>query len=111
MEDKYNFISEDEIKRRTSAVWPYCHFKPGRPVDPAEIDALMNGLIDIHVHGAPAGGWLAGRPTVVHTTMEASREKVAGLVFKDHNRGGVWRERHLGRHHEKRHHHDFGNPL
>jgi hypothetical protein len=85
MEDKYNFISENEIKIRSSAVWPYCHFKPGRPVDPAEIDALMNGLIDIHVHGAPAGGWLAGRPTVVHTTMEASREKVAGLVFKEHN--------------------------
>ena len=78
-------IDEDEIKRRGSAVWPYVHFKPGTPVDPAEIDKLMNGLVDIHVHGAPAGGWLAGRPTVVHTTMEASKEKVGALVFKDHN--------------------------
>lgn len=78
-------IDEDEIKRRGSSVWPYVHFKPGTPVDPAEIDKLMDGMIDIHVHGAPAGGWLAGRPTVVHTTMEASKEKVGALVFKDHN--------------------------
>ncbi|MPM06866.1 hypothetical protein SDC9_53169 [bioreactor metagenome] len=78
-------IDENEIKRRGSAVWPYIHFKPGRPVDPSEIDSMMNGLVDIHVHGAPAGGWLAGRPTVVHTTMEASKEKVKALVFKDHN--------------------------
>lgn len=48
-------IDEDEIKRRGSAVWPYVHFKPGTPVDPAEIDKLMDGLVDIHVHGAPAG--------------------------------------------------------
>jgi len=78
-------IDENEIKRRGSAVWPYVHFKPGTPVDPAVVDSLMDGLIDIHVHGAPAGGWLAGRPTVVHTTMEASKEKVYALVFKDHN--------------------------
>ncbi len=78
-------IDENEIRRRGSSVWPYVHFKPGTPVDPSEIDELMDGLVDIHVHGAPAGGWLAGRPTVVHTTMEASKQKVGALVFKDHN--------------------------
>jgi len=78
-------IDENEIRKRGSKVWPYVHFKPGTPVDPSEIDKLMDGMIDIHVHGAPAGGWLAGRPTVVHTTMEASYEKVHALVFKDHN--------------------------
>ena len=78
-------IDEAEIRRRGSAVWPYVHFKPGTPVDPAVVDKLMDGLVDIHVHGAPAGGWLAGRPTVVHTTMEASEQKVGALVFKDHN--------------------------
>lgn len=78
-------IDENEVKRRGSAVWPYVHFKPGTPVDPVEINELMDGLVDIHVHGAPAGGWLAGRPTVVHTTMEASKQKVGALVFKDHN--------------------------
>lgn len=85
MDEKYNVISAQEMKNRTSPVWPYVHFKPGTPVDPAEIDKLMNGLIDIHVHGAPAGGWLAGRPTVIQTTMAASEQKVGGLVFKDHN--------------------------
>ena len=78
-------ITLDELKKRTSAVWPYCHFKPGKPVDPADIDEIMDGLVDIHCHGAPAGGWLLGRPSIVHTTMEASKEKVAGIVFKDHN--------------------------
>lgn len=85
MDAKYNVITEKEMKNRTSPVWPYVHFKPGTPVDPAQIDKLMNGLIDIHVHGAPAGGWLAGRPTVIQTTMAASEQKVGGLVFKDHN--------------------------
>lgn len=78
-------LTLDELKRRTSAVWPYCHFKPGSPVDPKDIDEIMDGLVDIHCHGAPAGGWLSGRPSIVHTTMEASKEKVAGIVFKDHN--------------------------
>ena len=38
-------IDEDEIKRRGSAVWPYVHFKPGTPVDPAEIDKLVVALV------------------------------------------------------------------
>jgi len=77
-------LTETEMRRRTSAVWPYVHFKPGTYIEPAVVDTLMDGLIDIHVHGAPAGSWLPGRPTVVHSTMEASKEKVAALVFKDH---------------------------
>lgn len=85
MDAKYDVITAQELKNRTSAVWPYRHFKPGTPVDPKEIDSLMDGLVDIHVHGAPAGGWLSGRPTVIQTTMAASEQKVAGLVFKDHN--------------------------
>ena len=78
-------LTEEEIARRTSPVWPYKHFKPGRPVEPEEEQSLLNGLVDVHVHGAPAGAWLAGRPTVVQTCVEASQNNVGVLVFKDHN--------------------------
>ena len=78
-------IDVKEFKNRASAVWPYVFFKPGTPVDPAEVDYQMDGYVDVHIHGAPAGSWLAGRPTIAHTTMEASKQKVKALVFKDHN--------------------------
>jgi len=78
-------ITEEELARRTSPVWPYKYFKPGTPVDPKKVDELLRGVSDIHVHGAPLGGWLAGRPTMVETCIEASEAEMKALVFKDHN--------------------------
>jgi len=85
MSRKYGTVlTEEEIKRRTSAVWPYQVFEPGRPVDPEEVTELLEGIVDIHTHGAPAGAWLSGRPTIVQTSIEASKNKVGAIVFKDH---------------------------
>jgi hypothetical protein len=78
-------ITEEELARRTSPVWPYKYFNPGKPVDPARVDALLRGAIDVHVHGAPLGAWLAGRPTMVETSIEACEAGMRALVFKDHN--------------------------
>jgi len=86
MEKRFNhMITEDELKNRMSPVWPYKYFKPGEPVDPEKVNELLKGVIDIHVHGAPLGGWLAGRPTIVNTCIEASKSGMKALVFKDHN--------------------------
>ena len=85
MENKSNeMISEEELKNRMSPIWPYKYFKPGKPVDPGQIDQILKGIIDIHVHGAPLGGWLAGRPTIVNTCIEASNAGMKAMVFKDH---------------------------
>jgi hypothetical protein len=78
-------ITEEEIKRRTSPVWPYVYFKPGVPVKEERVDACMKGAIDVHLHGAPLGAWLAGRPKMTDTAIEASRTGMKALVFKDHN--------------------------
>jgi len=78
-------ITEEELKRRTSPVWPYKYFKPGEPVNPREVDEILKGVIDVHVHGAPLGAWLAGRPSMVETCIEASEAGMKALVFKDHN--------------------------
>lgn len=79
-----HMIKPKEMSNRTSPVWPYKYFKPGQPVDPEKVDALLEGVIDIHVHGAPLGGWLAGRPSIVETCVEASDAGMKALVFKDH---------------------------
>jgi hypothetical protein len=78
-------ITEEELARRTSPVWPYKYFNPGKPVDPATVDELLRGAIDVHVHGAPLGAWLAGRPSMVETSLQASEAGMKALVFKDHN--------------------------
>jgi hypothetical protein len=78
-------ISDEELRRRTHPAWPYIYFNPGRPVPPEKIEELLRGAIDLHVHGAPLGGWLAGRPTMVETCLEASEAGMRALVFKDHN--------------------------
>jgi len=78
-------ITDEELARRTSPVWPYKYFNPGKPVDPATVDELLRGTVDAHVHGAPLGAWLAGRPTMVETSIEASHAGMRALVFKDHN--------------------------
>lgn len=84
--DKFGrVITAEEIKKRTSAVWPYKYFKPGKPVDPERVDEILRGVIDVHVHGAPLGAWLAGRPSMVETCIEASKAGMKALVFKDHN--------------------------
>ncbi len=78
-------ITEEELAKRTSPVWPYKYFNPGTPVDPAKVDEILKGCIDVHIHGAPLGAWLAGRPTMVETCIEASEAGMKALVFKDHN--------------------------
>jgi hypothetical protein len=78
-------ITEEELRRRTHPAWPYLYFNPGQPVEPARVDELLRGAIDVHVHGAPLGGWLPGRPTMVETCLEASEAGMKALVFKDHN--------------------------
>lgn len=80
-----HMINDEELKRRTSPVWPYKYFKPGKPIDPDKVVDILKGVIDIHVHGAPLGGWLAGRPTIINTSLEASEAEMKALVFKDHN--------------------------
>ena len=86
MSEKFGAVlTEQELRDRSSIVWPYKIFDPGRPVDPKEVDELISGFIDIHVHGAPAGAWLAGRPTMVQNCIDASESGMAALVFKDHN--------------------------
>jgi hypothetical protein len=78
-------ITEEEIKKRSHPAWPYIYFNPGTPVDPEKVDEILKGVIDIHIHGAPLGGWLPGRPTMVETCIEASEAGMKALVFKDHN--------------------------
>ena len=78
-------LTEQELKDRSSMLWPYKIFDPWRPVDTEEVDELLKGFIDIHVHGAPAGAWLKGRPTMVQNSIDASNSHMAALVFKDHN--------------------------
>lgn len=78
-------ITEEEIRNRTHPAWPYIKFNPGQPVEPEKVDELLRGVIDVHIHGAPLGGWLPGRPTMVNTCIEASKAGMKALVFKDHN--------------------------
>jgi hypothetical protein len=78
-------ISEEELQKRTHPAWPYIYFNPGQPVEPEKVDELLEGVIDVHIHGAPLGGWLPGRPTMVETCIQASEAGVKALVFKDHN--------------------------
>lgn len=78
-------ITEEELARRMSPVWPYKYFNPGKPVDRTVVDDLLKGVIDAHIHGAPMGSWLAGRPSMVETCIEASEAGMKALVFKDHN--------------------------
>lgn len=78
-------ITEEELTRRLSPVWPYKYFNPGKPVDAVTVDEILKGVIDVHVHGAPLGSWLAGRPSMVETCIEASEAGMKALVFKDHN--------------------------
>jgi len=78
-------ISEEELKKRTHPAWPYIYFNPGEPVDPAKVDEILEGVIDVHLHGAPLGGWLPGRPTMIETCLEASEAGMKAFVFKDHN--------------------------
>ncbi|HAA90057.1 MAG: Uncharacterized protein XD63_1296 [Thermoanaerobacterales bacterium 50_218] len=78
-------ITEEELQRRTSEVWPYKYFNPGRPVEPSKVDEIMKGIIDTHIHGAPMGAWLAGRPPMTATCIKASEAGIRALVFKDHN--------------------------
>lgn len=78
-------ITEEELNHRTHPAWPYIFFNPGQPVDPAKVDEILKGGIDVHVHGAPLGGWLPGRPTMVETCIQASYAGMKALVFKDHH--------------------------
>ena len=78
-------IDEEELKKRTHPAWPYLFFNPGAPVEPEKVNEILRGAIDVHVHGAPLGSWLAGRPTMVETCLEASDAGMKALVFKDHN--------------------------
>lgn len=78
-------ITEEELHRRTHPAWPYLYFNPGDPVEPEKVDEVLKGVIDVHVHGAPLGGWLPGRPPMVQTCIDASKAGMKALVFKDHN--------------------------
>lgn len=78
-------ITQDELRKRTHPAWPYLYFNPGVPVEPEKVDEILKGGIDVHIHGAPLGGWLPGRPTMVNTCIEASQAGMKALVFKDHN--------------------------
>ncbi len=78
-------ITAEELHDRTHPAWPYIYFDPGTPVAPEKVDEIMKGVIDVHVHGAPLGGWLPGRPTMVQTCIDASKAGMKALVFKDHN--------------------------
>lgn len=78
-------ISEEELKKRTHPAWPYIYFNPGAPVDSEVVDNLLKGVVDIHIHGAPLGAWLSGRPTMVESCIQASKAGMKALVFKDHN--------------------------
>jgi hypothetical protein len=78
-------ITEEELKKRSHPAWPYIYFNPGTPVEPEKVNELLRGVIDVHIHGAPLGGWLPGRPTMVETCIEASEAGMKALVFKDHN--------------------------
>ena len=86
MSEKFGTVlTQEELLKRASPVWPYKYFKPGRPVEPEKVQSLLEGLVDIHMHAAPAGAWLAGRPTIAQTCVAASENKVSALVLKDHN--------------------------
>lgn len=78
-------ITEGELKNRTHPAWPYIYFNPGQPVEKEKVDNLLKGALDLHLHGAPLGGWLPGRPTMVQTCIDASKAGMKALVFKDHN--------------------------
>jgi hypothetical protein len=78
-------ITEEELSKRTDPVWPYKYFDPGLPVEKEHVDALIEGGIDIHLHGAPSSGWLPGRPKLIDTAIKAGEMRMKALVFKDLN--------------------------
>ncbi|MGP8313044.1 DUF6282 family protein [Enterocloster aldenensis] len=78
-------ITDDELHKRTHPAWPYIYFNPGQPVAPEKVNEILEGGIDVHIHGAPLGGWLPGRPTMLQTCIDASEAGMKALVFKDHN--------------------------
>ncbi len=78
-------FDENELKKRTHPAWSYLYLNPGQPVEPEKVNEILRGGIDVHIHGAPLGGWLPGRPTMVQTCIEASEAGMKALVFKDHN--------------------------
>ncbi|MCL5272557.1 MAG: DUF6282 family protein [Gammaproteobacteria bacterium] len=75
-------ISEEELARRTSP--GHCYKNLGKYIEPDKVDEIIKGVIDIHVHCASVATWLAGKPSMVETCIEASKAKIKALVFKDH---------------------------
>lgn len=85
-EKKFGRVTtEEDLESRTSEVWPYEVYDPGRPVESSEVEELRKGIIDIHAHGAPMGSFLQGRPSMLQTCIEASEAGMRAIVFKDHN--------------------------
>lgn len=77
-------ITDDELHIRTHQAHPYLYFNPCPDIDPAQIDEILKGGIDVHLHGAPLAGRLFGRPKVLDTCIRASEAGMKALVFKDH---------------------------
>jgi len=78
-------VTEQEMVDRTHQAWPYLFNAQGEYHEPELIDEIIVGALDIHLHGAPLGNWLKGRPPMEETCIQASQAGMKALVFKDHN--------------------------
>jgi hypothetical protein len=80
-------ISLAEAKAQKDPARPYQRHPllehPTRLVSEKESDELVKGFIDMHCHGAPEGS-IPERPTVLETSIEATRVGWKAILFKDH---------------------------
>ncbi|HJA70165.1 MAG TPA: hypothetical protein IAA07_01120 [Candidatus Lachnoclostridium stercoravium] len=77
-------ITEEELIKRTHPAWPYMPYSDrGRYVSPEEIDRVLEGSIELHAHGSPAGWRNEGRANFFETAVSCSEAKMRAVVFKD----------------------------
>ncbi len=77
-------ITEEELIRRCDRAHPYRIFDPGEWIEDEKVEEVLQGVIDIHIHGAPMGGKMKGRQDMVDICIAASEAGMKALVFKDH---------------------------
>jgi len=76
-------LSVEDVKRACHPAWPYLN-PPAKFVGEREARSFLQGVVDIHAHGAPEA-WLLERPKIVETCKDACRAGMKAICFKDHN--------------------------
>lgn len=80
----YDSIRELSYELKDEVDQVYKTFTPGKSFQWEELDSLMEGAIDTHIHGAPDSH--AVRPLdELQIALEACKNKMGGVVFKCHS--------------------------